>query len=154
MIKKKGVFKLIDCHDTHNQILYRSTAYNEKKKTYLNQDILISGTFFISLPCAMEGVTIRHASKEEEALFKERIPNDYKPTWKKFFIFESGSKVYFVVADKILFQENTKIGTSISSKLEEPMTDEEIAQFVEEVRKLDPEQRLKLMKSNSWDELK
>lgn len=128
-IVEKGSFRLIDHSFTHNQFLYRS--YIEPG---LNRDILISGVSYISLPMSIEGFQMYKGGEEE----LEKIRKKFDPyNYKKVFVFEQKHFKHYVVADRILIQENNYeiLETSIPIKREAPRSIEELEEFSHKIKK-------------------
>ena len=127
-IKESGTFKLIDHSITHNQFLYRGNSDSK-----LNKDILIEGTKYISIPIYITDFKIyRGGPKDEEIVF-----NKYKPLeGDKVFVIEENGHKHYVVAHRILFQENDyeDLETSIPIKREQPITSDDIQEFTNKIK--------------------
>lgn len=127
-IKGTGTFWLIDYSSSHNQFLYRGQS-----KSGANKDILISGGEYLSVPTYIEDFKIyKGNSLDEEIVFKR-----YKPRGgKKIFVAEENKGFkHFIVADRILTQENNYAysETSIPIKREKPITTNDIQQLADKI---------------------
>lgn len=117
-----GTFSLIDHSISHNQFLYRG-----KSSSGLNRDILISGCEYLSISVHLEDFRICLSdSAEKEKVLKMCGCRDLDK--RVFIIRESRGFKHYLVADRILTQENDFNGveTSIPIKREKTMTTNDI----------------------------
>lgn len=124
-----GTFKLIDHSISHNQFLYRGQSSSGS-----NKDILISGSEYLSIPIYLDDFKIyKGSSLDKEIVFKKY---DYRGQDKIFVVEEKNGFKHYLVADRILTQENdyTGLETSIPIKREKPMTTNDIQELADKIK--------------------
>ncbi|MEZ4886450.1 MAG: hypothetical protein R3E32_17065 [Chitinophagales bacterium] len=127
-IKESGTFRLIDHSITHNQFLYRGSA-----DSGINKDILIEGAEYLSIPIYLTDFKIyKGGFKDEEITFKKFTS---RGACNVFVIEENGYK-HYVVAHRILIQENDyeALETSIPIKREQPLTSDDIQELANKIK--------------------
>jgi len=141
-IIEKGSFHLIDHSITHNQFLYRSFV-----KSGLNRDILISGVRYISIPISIQDFQIYKGGKKEF----ETVRSKFNPNHEiNIFVIEQNGVKHFVVADRILIQENEfkEFETSIPIKREKPLSEEDILNLANKTNLENKEKGVKFVIDN------
>ena len=127
-IKEPGTFKLIDHSITHNQLLYRGSA-----DSGMNKDILIEGTEYISIPIYITDFKIyKGGSIDKEIAFKKYTTRGCD----KVFVIEENGHKHYVIAHRILTQENDYEGfeTSIPIKRDQPLTSDDILELAIKIK--------------------
>lgn len=124
-----GFFKLIDYSISHHQFLYRGQS-----NSGLNKDILISGCEYLSIPIYLDDFKIyKGNSLDKEIIFKKYNSQGDR---KVFTVEEKNGLKHYLVADRILTQENDyeELETSIPIKREKPMTTKDIQELADKIK--------------------
>lgn len=143
-ISSEGKFRLIDYSTSHNQFIYRAFI-----KEGVNQDILIAGVKYISLPIHFDGIQISKVTDVEPRI--ERIKKKVDPYHKfRVFLFEEKDFKHYVIADRIFFQENDLPGheTQFSLNRRAPSVMDLHERFMKEMEEnLSEEEKLEMLKN-------
>lgn len=142
IINETGSFRLIDHSISHNQFLYRS--YLESGK---NKDILFAGVQYFDLPIHMNNIKITLGTEEDVRIVQSKFHHDRSG---KIFIVEHDHFLGYIVADKVLIQENSYISTetSIPSKREKPLGIDEIKEMDTNIKQMIEEKGIQYVIDN------
>lgn len=136
-------FTLIDSDITHNQLLFRGV---QSQKYLKNFDLLFEGVQFLKCPFSFKDFEI--SVSQDESIVEENYQLEQQD---KVFVIHTKEGAYYIVAHRLLYQENEyePQETSIPSKRSIPLTEAQIFELAKAVES--EEQLLPSKVPSNWE---